>query len=529
MTRHARCIEPASILALAWLVVFARHTRAELTPDPVIHQDQAWSGQITITRTVRIIGATVRVEAGSTIRFASASGGPAAIELVGEDLTSARSRPASLRLEGTADKPVTVETPSSQPPGRITASPRAGASIVAHHTVFRRLGQPRSAHRAEPALSLALNSERNDLWLADCRFEDCGPVHAEFIGTGATADIRRCTFERTVGPASLELIGTGTGIRVVCDNVADAAFHVECGQLLLADNVLIGPSAAIDASSPTAENVTIRQNYVHCTTTRDEGRYATHAAGLDIRLVDNVLIGGTYVIERAPRSVIGNILIGVAGLEPSFTGTGLQITDATRETTTHYLLTNLAPDAEVSDNLFLGPAYAAVALDRASTRPYIHHNLFDGWNQARRAIDFNPLRLSAPSEALQARVTHNVFTRYSASPIVDSTRRKGTLSVCESNLLTAPIDRDDDVPADMPEDSSSIRAVGGFEELKLNRAASTQTTLELDERVRRREITVERLRQMWISAYTPAPDSPMLLHPEPVGPRFLTEPAQQEN
>ena len=153
-----------------------------------------------------------------------------------------------LVLAGTADRPITVETPEGNPPGFIAGDLVSGSSIIASHVVFRRIGSAITGKRGAPAMFLVLNSSDDDLWLRQCTFNECGRIHGEFIGVGATAEIDGCTFAHTAGDTAIELIGTGEGSHVIRDNISDAAFRVECSQILLQDNVLVGEWAAVTMS-----------------------------------------------------------------------------------------------------------------------------------------------------------------------------------------------------------------------------------------------------------------------------------------
>jgi hypothetical protein len=226
--------------------------------------------------------------------------------------------------------------------------------------------------------------------------------------------------------------GTGTGVKVVTDNLADVAFRVECPQVLLRDNVLIGPEAAISVLTQKPHAVTIDRNYIHCTHEQDAGRFAVSCKTPDAALTRNVLIGGSYVVDSAPRTVKRNVVIGVAGLKtrfdlPGFEGAKIK----TRRSTTHYLIQDLAPGIVLADNLFLGPAHAAIATSTRDEKPRITHNLFDGWNQARRVAHFN-LYANKP---LAVTFTNNVITRYLAPPVIDQTRNEGSIAKVGRNVF----------------------------------------------------------------------------------------------
>jgi len=485
---------------------------AQTSPPATIHEDTLWTGQITINRDISVRGATVQVEPGSTIRFIAAGRatvGPV-IRLGGLTPIAGRAgRSARLVLAGTADRPIVVETPAGKPPGAIAAGPLACSSLVARHVLFRRLGTPVSAQKCKPAILLTLTAPENDLWIADCRFESCGPVRSEFFGPGASAHVARSTFADTVGPAALVLTGSGNGLKVAADNVADAAFKVECPNVLLRNNVLIGQAAAVIVPLPALQAVAIVSNYVHCTMRRDDGHYALKCEAPDAIVSENVLVGGTYVIETAPRTVTGNVLIGVAGLEAAFGNIpGLQVQKLPSSTsTTHYLITNLAPDAVVTDNLLLGPAIAALTTGRDSDQPRIEHNLFDGWGSAKRAVHFNRLVRTTKAKPLAAVLSRNVITRYRMPPVFDEARQSGTLAEIGHNLFAevpeVVYERIRQVPGPVPTD----RRLDAFSQLGLESPAATQTAANVDDRLLARQISVSAVRDLWLAAYRPRRDS----------------------
>jgi hypothetical protein len=515
-----------AVSAAAGLGLISRPTLAQVVPSGDIDRDTTWSGQITINGEVRISGATVRVEPGSTIRFAAPAGAaqPASIRLGETTLGLNRSaKETRLIFAGTPDRPITVETATDSAPGFITTELATGGSIQARHTVFRRLGSSAAVRQGEPAIFLVLNSSDHDLWLADCQFSECARVRAEFIGEGATAEISGCTFTSTAGTTAIEWIGTGEGLRVIRDNIADASFLVECPQVLVSENVLIGESAAINVATTTGQGISVIGNYVHSTITRDEGRYALKCDAPDAMAADNVLWGGTYVMERAPRTVTGNVLIGTHGLAASLTIAELDIDKAASSTTTHYLLANPAANARVSGNLFLGPAYAALTAGRDSPRIRIEHNLFDGWGVARRAIHLNQLSAARKDQPLSVVLIGNVFTRYRSTPIVDAARQIGTLSEVGQNVFAEVPEVLYDLAPGAPKMAPGDRRLSSFIDLRFKAPAATRSAMSVDDQLRRREVTVDAVRKMWLDAYQPLPGSP-LTGSQPAGPRAASSP-----
>lgn len=496
---------------------------ADLSPRGIVRDDAQWAGEITIAEDVSISGAEVRVEAGSTIRFVSrpgATSGPA-IRLQGPTLSAIDSlRPTRLLLAGTPDRPIVIESGPDGPPGAIASARDASGSIVGRHVVFRRLGSA-SAAAFQPAILLQLSSPHDDLWLTDCRFERCGPLCAEFIGAGGSADVSRCVFSDSPGPTALVLLGTGTGIKVVRGNFADAGFQIGCPQVLVEDNVLMGDSAAIAVGTVSITGVTVAGNYVHCTASHDTGRYALKCDAPDVVVADNVLVGGTYVIETAPRTVRGNVLIGVSGLRPTFRLPGVTAGGSEAVTTTHSLIADAVPGAVISGNLLLGPAYAAVTTGERADRPRIEHNLFDGWDQARRAVEFNVLA----RKSVGATFTRNVVMHYRQAPVIDGTGPEGTLADANGNIFAEVAE---------PVYGNVVGLEGlGRDDLQLDTvadlhfagipAAATQAVLDVDRDLRNGRLRVADLRRMWFDAYRPRPDSP-LVTTRPAGPWSASAP-----
>jgi hypothetical protein len=512
----------AAVAVLAWLGLAP--AVAQVTPPGNISQDTTWSGQVTMNGEVRILGATVRIEPGSTVRFASPAGaGRGGSIRLGSSVTGIGRPLKETRLvfAGTADRPITVETAPGVPPGLITTELSAGCSIAARHTVFRRLGTAAPARRGDPAIFLVLNSPENDLWLTDCRFTECGRVHAEFIGEGASAEISRCTFTQAAGASAIEWIGTGDGVRVIRDNVADAAFRLECSQVLVRDNVLIGDAAAIDVATTSGSGIDVSGNYVHSTIGRDEGRYALRCDAADATVADNVLWGGTYVVERAPRTVTGNVLIGASGLASDLKG--VEFVNKTGTTTTHYLLSDPAPHARVSGNLFLGPAYAALAAGRDSTQLRITGNIFDGWGAAQRAVHLNQLSPARSDQPLSVTLVGNVFTRYRSTPIVDAVRQIRTFAEVGQNLFADVPETLYELAPGSPRFAPGDRALQAFTDLQFKAPVATRSAMSVDDQLRLRQITVEAVRKMWFDAYQPLPGSP-LSGSQPAGSRAGSSP-----
>lgn len=498
---------------------------AQTRPEAVIRSDTQWVGDVLIEHDVTLTGVEVRVEPGSTIRFAADAGNgkPPMLRLESPLFQSGqRSQPARLVLAGTADRPITVESIDPNRPGAIVASANSAAGLQAQHCMFRSLGATGGQRVAQPCILLRLAAPESDLWLMHCRFEQCGPVEAEFFGPGASAEIAGCRFSQTCGATALSLAGTGRGVKVVTSNIADAGIEASVPQVLLRDNVLIGEFVCIAVRTPRADGVRIEGNYVHCTTAHDTGRYALHCETPSATVIDNVLRGGTYVIETAPQTVTGNVLIGAARLQASFNIQGLRSDLPDMPTTTHALLSGMPPRALIADNLFLGPAYAAISTTGQTHEPRIEHNLFDGWGVARRAVHLNLLGKAATG----ATITDNVFMRYPQPPIYDEAHMPGAIAAARGNLFAAVPEPayeqvagiDGLAPGDRQFDTIAPLDLGGE---SAGTFPATQPVLDSDELMQSGRLTVAELRRRWLDVYRPRPRSP--LQNGAAGPRSLTQ------
>jgi hypothetical protein len=553
----------SALAILVLVVILARSAIAQREEFPRrIEKDTTWSGTVEIPHDVSISGATVTVEAGTTIRFMGSGSLPVAPRIRLEMPIERPLAPpcSSLRLEGTADQPIIVETPVEYPVGSIVARPAACGSFYASHVIFRRMGDAGLPARPKPALQLRFSREADDVWLSHCRFENCGPVWAEFFGPHASAEIEHCRFEGTQGPLALMLAGRGQGIKRVTHVHADAGLRVECPQVLVQHNTLIGRSAQIDVPTPTARAVTIADNVVHCTESRDVGRYAVRCLTPEARVIHNVLTGGTYVIAAAPRMVKGNVLIGVSDLAGLAPAADSRLERLSLTAPTHYLIGELPARAEITDNLFLGPCYAAISTGPPAHDITIAHNVFDGWSQAHRAIQLlTPVapssyrrtptdnydageeirRLTAEEEApaeagdneanaqrtttapasLQATITHNIFTRYDVAAIDVRDDQPEPLRAVTQNIFAQVNNRPVAVGSEESNLLTTPRQYARFDQLGFALAPTTQQAAEATSAaIESGETSVEEIRRAWFDTYRIKPDS-ALAGEETFGPR----------
>lgn len=489
---------PACILAILLMPPLAG---AEPAPR-FVRQDAEWGGVIELDTAVTIAGCTVRVHPGTVIRLDAGDMGSAGpvihLSSAGTDVTGpGGARCARLLLEGTASDPVVVESPAGRPAGAIVGAPFSCASLVARHTIFRRLGPINSADRADPSLLIPLTSDDGDLSLRNCRFEACGPVRGEFFSAHGSAEIVDCRFESTAGGTTLVFSGVGTGVKTVLGNRLDAGIRLECPQVLLRDNLLAGPAAAINVFRPTASGITIENNYVHNMSMRDEGQYALRTDAADTVVRGNILIGGTYVVETAPAKLVDNVLVGVAGLTAEIVLPAIGLKDLDTTTSTHHLIRALPDGAEVRRNLLLGPAYASLATGERGSEAMVEDNVFDGWMLAARAVQIDP----SADHPVKLRLSGNLFARYRRPPVVALHQDPGSeVQAAGNRFVEVP------QPAYASIAGLSEATDGGGTVLDASEAwhrpAATQAALELEPGLLAGETTVAEARGQWFAAYS---------------------------
>lgn len=492
-----------------------------LVPPALIDEDQQWTGTVVIRENVTIRQATVRVTAGTTIRFEA--GGATAPQLIlsgGKYAIDGGDQPARLLLQGRVDRPIEVLTPPDLPAGTIVGAPGGRCVLQARYCHFSGLG---SDVPARPAIGMELVSPRDDLWLDHCRFENCAALEVLAMGPTGTVAVENCLFADTQGRQAMLFRGGGSGVKTVRGNIADAALRIDCPQILIEDNVLIGPHAAIAVPSLTNGAIRIVGNYVHCTSELDDGRYVIKCDTADAVLADNVLIGGTYTVASAPRVVTGNVLVGVGGLQASFEISDLRLEGLKSTTTTHQLLAGLATGAEVRDNFFLGPAYAALVTAGETSDISVEHNIFDGWGQARRAIVFNVV----PGKPVRAKLSFNVFTRYTQTAVLDQVGGGETLQSVGHNYFA-------DIGGELYEKLARVEGLAEGDRrfdfrqrLGFKGQITTQAALDVEAGLRSRSICVDEVRRLWQRVYQPTADSQLRLVGEGekiVGPRIYINP-----
>ncbi len=497
-------------LALLGLTLSCASTSvAQMRPASTLRSDTVWSGQVEITQDVSIIEAELRIEAGTTVRFIgqSKTGRGPVIRLAtplfaGDE----RARPARLTLAGRSDRPVIFETPEGSPPGAIEATPGSTSAIDARFVTFRRLGTPLDVGTCRPAILVQLTAMDNDLWLTDCRFEACGALVANIAGPDAGVEITRCTFTNTCGATALRLSGAGTGVKVIRECVADAGFEIATPQVLMRGNVLVGPLAEVKVRRSAGEGVAVVGNYIHCTTDQDIGRYALRCEAAATVVRDNVLAGGSYVMETAPRRVERNVIIGAGNLRARLDAVTPGAVSMEIRTMTHALVTNICPDAVLADNLLLGPAYAAVAVTERCAGLRIAGNVFDGWGAARRALEFDVTATGTGSAFVE-----NIITGYTQTPVLNAAATDPSLEAHANRFVAKANPLYQGFPSSRPSGDRDQRFAGmaelGHGFAPTQNAPSTQAAAGADDLLTSRRKTVAEVHRQWFDVY-PRPRNP---------------------
>lgn len=404
----------------------------------VIEKDQVWRGRVKISSDVTIKGADVRVEPGTVIQFdkpGSLQSGPVILLNSPAQVGGRPGEPARLILAGSPAAPIVIESQPRQPRGSILSAAASAATLFARHVVFRRMGVPVSPQVTESAVHIRLGRPGDDAWVSHCRFEDCGPLRLEAEAMQCTVSVEENAFIDSSGELTLEVAGPGRGVKVVRGNRGAGEFRLSASQVLLRDNILIGPTARISIPGGAGAGLRIVSNYVHCTAQRGWGQCALRCDATQAVLIDNVLMGGTYVVAAGPDEIRGNVLVGqVEAKATSASAPHKRVWADSRRTLTHNLLTDHAPGARIQGNLFIGPSRTALAVSRDAQGVRIVGNIFDGWGRADEAIRFHVLS-QAPAKA---HLLNNVFLGYRGPPVRNGAFGAADLAEAGGNLFLAP-------------------------------------------------------------------------------------------
>lgn len=440
-----RCVASWAV----WVAV-AGVARAEVVRlPPTVGSDVRVGGEVVVAGEVRVVGATLTIEAGSRVGFEASGGSEGIIVLDGRP-----GSPARLVLAGEAGREIEVVGSGQEGAGRITvarphvaeddslgiAAPAYG-SVVARHVRFSGLGRvrPVPAARTQPAgdaggsrpgaaddAAVAVVLGPGDrLELRQCVFEACGPVVASFHHDEATALLEGVRLAAGAGHVALALHGSGRGRKQVRRCRIYGCVEIWTDDVEFRGNVVTGTGPLLTAQGATAGGVEIAGNYIHNTTTADDGGYGVSVSAKASRLTDNVIIWGTWAVRRAPGEVRGNVFVGAPHLESEVLTTAAM---------THQLVAEFPDKAVVRNNVFFGPAYALLATSEGTRQIDIVENVFDGRGQTPCAIRLNLLA----DEAIRARVERNLFIGLGRHVIWDEAGRKDAEVRTGGNVLVAP-------------------------------------------------------------------------------------------
>ncbi len=415
-------------VAALWLCAAgAARAQEALRVSGVIDQDATWRGQVFITASTQIVGASVSVAPGCTIEFAGAESDPHPVLAVGAPEKGGR-----LLLLGSREAPIRIASRRGTKPGSIRVFVPARDTLDWHDANFEYLGYRAAADAAGggrsvgrnaapfhvPAVQIEADAGRCDVRMEALTFARCTRVTLK-AGPATGGAVRRCRFEEGGERLDLELLGAGRGAYAVIDNRFGGAVETSGVGLHFAGNRMIGPRVAVAIQSESDPAARLSGNYVHNTTTADDGSYCLKSRDPSAIIEDNVLQGGTYVVLEGSRQMSGNVLVAAGRLASNVRKSGK----------THYLVGDLPDDAVFENNVLLGPAYAHVAIS-GHRRVTIRRNVFDGMGDVAQAIRLNVMA----REALAARIIENTFLR-TPMIVLDEARVPGSLAELDRNLI----------------------------------------------------------------------------------------------
>ncbi len=452
MTRRLRAVVVATVLVGCAVAVagppddarpLVRRIRG------IIDTDETWAGRVIITGDLQVLGATVTIHPGTLVEFADAAteGGPTLT------VGSPRADGGALRILATPKEHVTFRTKSGTRRGRImihlhnrrVVSPRGAgdiedaptpvasqpATLAWRHVRFEQLGGEPNA----PAITIDLSGAGQDVTITDCAFVQSARLLVK-AGDRATVTIANNRFREERSRVALEVSGDATrpmsGAVTLARNSLTAAILVDGPPAEIKENVLIGLNASIVVRGNTSTQTSIEGNYVHNTTTNDDGRYCLSAENPDARIENNIFRGGSVCVLHGSRRMSGNVLIAAPRLDVA----------GAKTTPTRELVGSLPHDSVFERNLLLGPAHAVLVPQPAGSRPdrkiadsiiRVRRNTFDGFGTTARAIHLNP----PGHRAAKVSVAHNVFVRV-RSLVFDESRTPATLVYADRNAYAPP-------------------------------------------------------------------------------------------
>lgn len=406
----------------------------------VIDKDQTWSGLVWITGDTNIEQATVRVAPGTVIEFAQAAAGDHPTLTIG----APGARGGRLKLEAAADKPITLRTRPGTAAGCIMLY--AAEQVVWQHLVMEGLGYidsrpgPKSSVKVQQsAVQVRLSGNKGGFELADASLRACGRVDIS-APQGAEVKLRRSRFAEPIDRASIVVDGAdaggedGPGV-LVSDNRLSAAIIVRGRSSQIEQNVIIGEDAAVVIEGDTSSRTVVRGNYIHNTTSQDDGRYCAKCENPSATIERNIFRGGTTCLLGGSRRMSRNLFIAAPKLASR----------TVKSARTHTLVQGLPAGAEFSENVLLGPAHTllipqpSLAAGNAEGRAgaiVVRNNVFDGLVESNRAIQLN-----APGCApARVEIFDNLFLR-TPCLVFDAARSPDTLAFADYNAVAPPAPR----------------------------------------------------------------------------------------
>lgn len=404
-----------------------------------ITQDATWRGMVFITGDVQIAGATVSVEAGTTIEFVA--GGLDSNPTLG---IGTADKGGKLVMKGTKDAPISLRSRSGMKPGCVRIFVQSGQGVEWSHVSIEGLGyrstvklddevrgSAKTGERSSvvPAVSISAETGKTAVRLESVSFRRCGRLSVR-VGTETVGGVKGCAFEDGLDRVDLEVRSLDGGIYTVLGSrfggVLDAigcAVHAE-------GNVFTGPRTALAVNTATTTPSRIIGNYVHNSTTADDGSYCLKCADPAAEIRDNVFRGGTYVVLDGSRNMTGNVMVSGGRLSS-------RISKAAK---THYVVADLPSGAKFERNVLIGPAYALLATQAAGTGELapgtgretmtIRQNVFDGLGDTSQAIRLNV----GARERLDASIVENTFLRV-PTLVMDEARMDGSIGAIDRNII----------------------------------------------------------------------------------------------
>jgi hypothetical protein len=448
--RRAGC---STTRLLAWMLVVAFPTAAGGEDDPygasaaqssppamrvsgAVAADATWGGTVYLTGSTQIIGATVTVEPGTTIEFVAAEADENPILEVG-----APGKTGRLVLQGREDRPIVLRSRPGTKPGAIRVRFAGPPALEWRFVRFESLGyrsnrqkpatpggRPPEPESFVPSVVLAADSGRGDARFESLRFSRCARAVVQ-AGADATLSIKRCVFEEGLERLDLDLGGSRSGAFAVLENRFGGVVETAGVCVHLEDNVFIGRRTALSVFSSGAAPARIIGNYVHNTTTEDDGSFCVRCRDADAEMRDNVLRGGTYVVLEGSRRMNGNVLVSAGPLAST----------VSKSARTHYLVAELPGRADFERNVLIGPAYALLATQ--APRPsggaaeplrdiVIRHNFFDGMGDTSQAIRLNVMA----REPVGATIVENTFIRLPML-VLDEAKQPRSVAMFDRNII----------------------------------------------------------------------------------------------